>query len=42
VPSAYERGYIYFLWAGKGIKIGYSRNPFARVNRPEFAGGSNC
>lgn len=29
--SNYQRGYIYFLWAGPGIKIGYSGRPFSRA-----------
>lgn len=31
VSGPYERGFIYFLWAGKRIKIGYSTDPFRRV-----------
>jgi len=31
VSGRYERGFIYFLWAGSAIKVGYSRNPFGRV-----------
>jgi hypothetical protein len=32
VTGFYERGFIYFLWAGDAIKVGYSTNPFGRVS----------
>lgn len=29
--KALDRGFVYFIWAGEQIKIGFSRNPFARA-----------
>ncbi|WP_127523631.1 GIY-YIG nuclease family protein [Mesorhizobium sp. Z1-4] len=32
VTGSYERGFVYFLWAGDAIKVGFSRDPFVRAS----------
>lgn len=31
VTGYYVRGFVYFLWAGEAIKVGFSKDPFSRV-----------
>lgn len=31
-PSRFKAGYVYFLWVGAGVKIGFSTKPIARLD----------